>query len=120
MFSKSITKKMKKYFQILVLSILLVGCSDDNLETEPLLIDVRTIAEYNSGYIEGAVNYPTDVLVERLEANQIDKNREIILYCRSGFRSANSLIQLQKAGYTNVSDMGGIIFYDGVIVRPNK
>jgi rhodanese-related sulfurtransferase len=71
-----------------------------------MLIDVRTPEEFNSGHIPGAVNIDVQVLQQRLK--QIPRDKAVVLYCRSGNRSASAAGMLQRAGYTEVFDLGGI------------
>lgn len=72
-----------------------------------LLLDVRTAEEFASGHIPGAVNISIQELSSRL--SEVPTDLPVVLYCRSGNRSAQALGLLQGAGYTNVYDMGGII-----------
>jgi rhodanese-related sulfurtransferase len=81
-----------------------------------LLLDVRTLEEFNQGYIAGAVLSPYDAL-ETMFREQ-DKSRAIVLYCRSGNRSSIALRTLTRMGYTNVSDFGGINRWRGQLERP--
>lgn len=74
--------------------------------TPHLLLDVRTPAEYKSGYIPTADNLPLQVIENQLPA--VPKDSLLILYCRSGNRSAQAKRILEKAGYTKVVDFGGI------------
>lgn len=76
-----------------------------------LLLDVRTAEEYSQGYIPGATLAPYDLLENSFV--EPDKNRLIIVYCRSGRRSAIALQTLHNMGYTNVSDFGGISNWEG-------
>ena len=71
-----------------------------------LLIDVRTAEEYESGYIEGAVNIPVQELPQRLD--EVPRELPIVVYCRSGNRSAAAVETLSAAGYSPIYDMGGI------------
>jgi rhodanese-related sulfurtransferase len=71
------------------------------------LIDVRTPEEYASGRIAGAVNISLQELPARL--SEVPKDRPVVLYCRSGNRSAQAMDVLKASGYTNIYDMGGII-----------
>ena len=75
--------------------------------TEYLLIDVRTPSEFDSGYIEGAINIPVDQIANRL--SEIPSDIPIIVYCRSGNRSATAAQTLVENGYEQVYDMGGVI-----------
>lgn len=72
-----------------------------------VLIDVRTPQEFNSGYIEGAVNIPVQELAQRLD--EIAQDQPVVLYCRSGNRSSNAARMLANAGYDQVYDLGGVI-----------
>jgi len=74
-----------------------------------LLIDVRTSDEYKAGHIKGSVNITNTELKSKITQFASDKATEIIVYCRSGARSKVSAEELLKMGYTNVSDLGGII-----------
>lgn len=77
----------------------------DNLASI-VLIDVREPEELKSdGYIAGAVNIPLGTLQANL--NKIPKDKEVVVYCRSGHRSGNALNQLKQLGYTNVKSMAG-------------
>ncbi len=71
------------------------------------LIDVRTSEEFASGYIEGAINIPVDDLASRLD--EIETDMPIVVYCRSGNRSARAATILRDAGFENVYDLGGVL-----------
>lgn len=71
-----------------------------------VLIDVREPAELKSdGYIKGAVNIPLGTV--QSQTAQIPKDKEVVVYCHSGRRSANAVEQLKQLGYTNVKSMAG-------------
>jgi rhodanese-related sulfurtransferase len=71
------------------------------------VLDVRTIDEYNSGHIEGAVLIPYTELEERI--SEVPRDRVIVVYCRSGRRSEIASKILQEKGFTQVNNMlGGI------------
>ena len=69
-------------------------------EKQALLVDVREPEEYASGHIKGAINIPLQNLTQNL--NQIPKNRPVILYCSTGYRTAMGVMALQMLGYSNV------------------
>jgi len=71
------------------------------------LVDVRTAEEFNAGYIPGAININLQELQQKL--NRIPTDKPVIVYCRSGNRSAFAANILKQAGYTEVYDLGGII-----------
>ncbi len=66
----------------------------------PLLIDVRTPAEYAAGHIPNAINIPLPNLTENLD--KIPSDRPVILYCTTGYRTAMGVMSLQMLGYSNV------------------
>jgi len=71
------------------------------------LVDVRTAEEFSAGYIPGAINVSLQELQQKM--NCIPKDKPVIVYCRSGNRSAFAANMLMQAGYTEVYDLGGII-----------
>jgi phage shock protein E len=79
-----------------------------------LLIDVRTPAEYESGHIPTALNIPVDEIGTRPPAG--DKDALIIVYCRSGNRSAAARKILLDLGYTNIVDFGSVSRWEGTLV----
>ena len=74
-----------------------------------VLLDVRTQEEFDEAHIPGAVCLPNEAIGGRAPAELPDKDAEILIYCRSGRRSAEAAGKLAKLGYTNVADFGGII-----------
>lgn len=79
-----------------------------SLGSDVILLDVRTPQEWEQdGHIPGATLIPLAELEARA-AEELPKDAEIIVYCRSGNRSAQAADYLVGAGYTDVSDMGGI------------
>ncbi|MCB9030072.1 MAG: rhodanese-like domain-containing protein [Deltaproteobacteria bacterium] len=77
------------------------------INNNALLIDVRTVDEFNSGHIDGAINIPHNQLESRLSEVDSNKGREIILYCKSGKRAGIAGDVLVKNGYTKVFNAGG-------------
>jgi len=78
---------------------------DDN---SPIIVDVRTPHEFQSGAYPGAVNIELDELMERYSDLGNNKSRDIVVYCASGARSAYAQRMLAQIGYTNVRNGGGI------------
>jgi len=73
-----------------------------------ILLDVRTPAEHKEIRIPGSLLIPVDELPNRLSELPKDPARPIVVYCRSGNRSATAAAILVKAGFPAVYDMGGI------------
>ncbi len=76
-----------------------------------VLLDVRTAEEYAAGRIPGAILAPYDQLASSF--SEADKNRPIVVYCRSGNRSGIAMKTLRSMGYLNLSDFGGISNWKG-------
>ena len=72
-----------------------------------VLVDVREESEWNAGHIPGAMHLGKGVIERDIEQKIPDPNKEIILYCGGGFRSALAAENLAKMGYTNVISMDG-------------
>jgi NADPH-dependent 2,4-dienoyl-CoA reductase/sulfur reductase-like enzyme/rhodanese-related sulfurtransferase len=77
-------------------------------ELERLVIDVRTKGEFMSGAFPNALNIPLDDMMSGNMDLGENKDREIIVYCASGARSAYAQQVLKQRGYTNVTNGGGI------------
>jgi len=73
-----------------------------------VLLDVRTMAEFEEVRIEGAVLIPYTEITRRAQAELSDQEAVILIYCRSGRRSALAAADLAALGYTNIYDFGGI------------
>lgn len=71
------------------------------------LIDVRSPEEFASGHIEGARNIPVGEIGAR-SAEVGDKDAVVVVYCRSGMRSAQAKSLLESAGFTQVHNLGGM------------
>ena len=73
-----------------------------------VVIDVRTPAEYASGHIAGAINIPVERIGQDISTiKALGQGSTILLYCRSGRRSAAAADILNKQGYLHVVDGGG-------------
>jgi adenylyltransferase/sulfurtransferase len=73
----------------------------------PLLLDVRDDHEYAAGHLADAQHIPVDELGMRL--SEVATNRDIIVYCRSGMRSARACALLRQHGYAAQSLAGGLL-----------
>lgn len=123
---------MKKYMPILLLFLLLIGCSKQshqeknyrqlstkdavtmmNEENNYLIVDVRTLEEYNEKHIPNAINIPNENIGTKEIPELPDKNQLIFVYCRSGNRSKQASEKLAGLGYTNIVEFGGINTWTG-------
>jgi phage shock protein E len=119
---------MEKLFTILIAFALVTSCNgqknkkqtvnntemtaeqlmDEVNKGEALILDVRTLGEYNSGHVKGAINI--DVMAHDFspKAEKLDKAKKVYLYCRSGGRSSNATSILKGMGFGNATNIGGI------------
>jgi len=112
-------------FRILIaaLSVLLTlaARADEPLAIEPqalaermssadaklLVLDVRTASEFDDGHIPGALNIPYDSLAARISELGPSGERDVVVYCRSGRRSAIALATLRDAGFSRLFHLEG-------------
>jgi rhodanese-related sulfurtransferase len=85
-----------------------------------ILLDVRTQEEYDEAHIEGAILLPDYEIEEKAGERLPDKNAMILVYCRTGRRSAASANKLLEMGYTQVIDFGGIVDWPYETVSTKK
>jgi phage shock protein E len=84
-------------------------------KSEPyFLLDVRTPEEYSAGHIPTAVNAPVTEIARKLPT--ADTSALIIVYCRSGARSAAAAKALIDLGYARVVDFGSVSRWKGELV----
>ena len=104
---------MKRILIILVLCLIVCGCGNSSKETdleklmkekEYVIVDVRTKEEYETSHIVGAINIPYDEINESIN---LDKEKNIFVYCKSENRSSIAYNTLIGLGYT-VYDLGAI------------
>lgn len=93
---------MKKL--ILVIALFVFSCNS----VHSIIIDVRTQEEWDNGYIEDAIHIPLSIISEDIDKFVKSYDEEILLYCRSGNRSGKAKEILEKLGYSNAINIGGI------------
>ena len=119
---------MKKILTCLLATLgLTTACGQQNFEntdvqgfaeliadTNVVVLDVRTAAEFAEGHIQRAIliDQGQSDFVEKAKAT-LPTNKTIAVYCRSGRRSANAAGRLAEAGYKCVNLEGGIIAWQG-------
>lgn len=80
----------------------------ENTDT-PYVLDARTKGEYESGHFSEAINIPVDELRENID--KLDKNKEILVYCKTGVRSYIACRVLIQNGFKVKNIMGGYNLY---------
>lgn len=83
------------------------GEARELIEAGAQLVDVRADHEWEAGRIAGAAHLPLDELAER--ADELDRERPVILYCRGGNRSSMATVALAGAGYDAAKLGEGIV-----------
>ena len=92
---------MKKY----LVGLILISAVNIPLLAE-VIIDVRTLEEYESGHLKDSLNIEWQ-LIDSIE-NTVSKDAKLYLYCRSGNRSGKATRMLISLGYTDVTNLGSI------------
>jgi len=87
------------------------------IENNYVILDVRTLQEYNEGHIPGAICIPNETIGSEEIPQLPDKDQLILVYCRSGNRSKQASQKLVQLGYTNVVEFGGILDWTGEVER---
>ena len=85
-------------------------------ESDYILLDVRTQAEYDEAHIPGAICIPNETIGTEEISQLPDKAQLILVYCRSGNRSKQAAQRLAAQGYTNIVEFGGILSWTGETV----
>ncbi|MCX7729363.1 MAG: rhodanese-like domain-containing protein [Bacteroidia bacterium] len=82
-----------------------------------VILDVRTIGEYNSGHIPNAINIDISSAEFADKINSLDRNKDYYVYCRSGGRSTTACQYMSSIGFKSVHNLvGGVLSYDGELV----
>ena len=92
------------------------GVADFRNTEGAILVDVRTPHEYREGHIPGSENVPLQQL-DKISSIADNKSIPLFVYCHSGGRSRQATAMLQRMGYANVNNIGGIAAYSGKVER---
>ena len=102
-----------------------------NENEDYIILDVRTVAEYNEGHIPNAICIPNETIDETIVSKLPNKKQMILIYCRSGNRSKQAAEKLKKLGYNKMiiaclkgnptnefyKHIGGVYIKDGLYKR---
>lgn len=138
-------KRLFLFFIVIYIAIFLGGCSEREMiegqsrpeeemtvvmkikpedannmlasDNPPVLIDVREPDEFANGHIPNAINVPLGDVVNGVNRLEIPKDQPMMVYCRTGRRSAEAASKLQSAGYLKIYDLGGITDWPYEIVK---
>ena len=102
---------MKSYYRAFALFsfliIILIGCSSKPNLSQPIWVDVRTAEEFENGHITDAINIPYEQIGAHIAQVTDNKSADLRIYCKSGRRAGIAKQELEKMGYTNVTNEGG-------------
>jgi rhodanese-related sulfurtransferase len=90
--------------------------NDDNIS----ILDVRSIQEYKEGHLRDATLIPLHALSKNLGMLKQDKDKKILVYCRSGNRSVSASRTLEENGFTPINVKGGLLSLQGAGVEVIK
>lgn len=76
-------------------------------QEDAITLDVRDDKEYRGGHVLNAVHIPLALLEERLPELEPYKGKPVVVYCRTGQRSAQAAVSLRKQGFGRVYKLGG-------------
>lgn len=88
-------------------------------DSDVIILDVRTQEEYDAGHIPDAICIDHSEISEKADKLLPDKDKQILVYCRTGRRSKIAAQSLVDLGYTNVKEFGGIIDWEYTTVIEN-
>jgi len=86
---------------------------EDLIKNGAFLVDVRTPSEFNAGHVNNSVNIPLDTVEYNLE--KFKNKDQIIVFCRSGNRSAQAKMILEHNGFENVTNAGTWEYVNNVL-----
>jgi phage shock protein E len=79
-----------------------------HIDNGALILDVRTKQEFDDGHLPHAINIEYENIPQIAKRIGKNKERSVVLYCRSGRRASVALAELKKLGYSNVFNGGGL------------
>lgn len=103
---------------LLALSLVLMPSMVLAESEQPLVIDVRTQAEWQQGHLDEAILIPHTEIGEQIVEYTVDLEQPIYLYCRSGNRAGYAQTILQSLGYENVYNLGSLAQAASKLERP--
>ena len=83
--------------------------TDNEINPDFVILDVRTPEEFNSGHIQNAINIDYKSSNFKDEVNKLDKNKIYAVYCHSGRRAAASADIMEQLGFKNLYNIGGVL-----------
>ncbi|MCK5829127.1 MAG: rhodanese-like domain-containing protein [Methylococcales bacterium] len=112
---------MNRILSILGISLLLLSCASDGEEymqknellaqikdgKTPIIVDVRSTSEYQSGHVPGAIHVPFWTAFTTDQMDEYEKKESVVLYCEHGPRAGIAKLALSMSGFKNISYLEG-------------
>lgn len=105
-----------KLFNIFKKSDFNQSIKDFEKDPNAILLDVRSIKEYQNGHVPGSYNIPLKS-IENVVSVVKNKDANLYVYCQSGARSKQAVTTLKNMGYSSVKNIGGMSAYHGEIEK---
>ena len=102
---------MKRRLCLALIIVMIAGFATTmfgNNADKPVILDVRTVREWNNGHLDGAVLIPYDQISEKIGAVVKEKSQRIYVYCRTGRRSQIAKEALEQLAYKDVVNLGSL------------
>ena len=119
MFGGGIMRRIRGYKEIEASKAVLMLNHDD-----AVILDVREESEVQQGHVIDAIHIPLGKLADRIAELDAYKDKEVIVNCRSGHRSASACVRLRKSGFEKVYNLkGGIMAWQNAglpLHKPGK
>ncbi len=123
----NLLKIISSFAAIIFIGTMFAGCTSSYRTVNPaeaqkilagkkdyILLDVRTLDEYEKKHIPNAVLLPiAEIKAGNVAATLPDKKQKILVYCWTGRRAEDSAAMLVDMGYSNVINLGGLIDWKG-------
>ena len=78
-----------------------------NNNSDTLILDIRTAADFKKGHIKGAKNIPLSDFAASVDKLAVDKDKPVLIYCNSGNTVTRAIKLLKKAGFVQVNNLEG-------------
>ena len=90
------------------------------LKRGALVVDVRTVEEFNTRHLTNVVNIPLAELKDKLPGVVTNKSQVVLLHCRTGRRSGIAESELRALGYTNAFNIGAFERAGKIVATPSR
>jgi len=108
----SLRRALFSLFVVGILGASLSACGESspslNVESDAVIIDVRTPGEFAAGHLKDALLKDYNAGQLGAELANLDPSATYFAYCRSGNRSAQAVAMMEQAGFTKVTDLGSL------------